>query len=177
MSSNNNILIALQAVNKTTNVFNKVSAQMNKVSNLSVTLNNSISNIFYGIGAWKLFSNSLRVAKDFISQTTQEFANLADSADMAGISSAANLDSLVKALDLVGVKGVSIDKVANAFSRMTKATGATDMSGFFRTLNSISQLNTEQERLNELIRIFGKEEGTSFNVITRGGIRSVIVTF
>ena len=69
MSSNNNILIVLQAVNKTTNVFNKVSAQMNKISNLSVTLNNSISNIFYGIGAWKLFSNSLRMAKDFADKT------------------------------------------------------------------------------------------------------------
>lgn len=116
MSSNNNILIALQAVNKTTNVFNKVSAQMNKISNLSVTLNNSISNIFYGIGAWKLFSNNLRVAKDFISQTTQEFANLADSAALAGESSPSNLYALTKSLDLLDIKNVSINTLTKSMS-------------------------------------------------------------
>lgn len=173
MSTQNNIIIAVQAVNKTTNILNQVNSQINKISSSFGKFNNAVGNVFSGIATWKILSNSLRVAKDFIVQTTQEFANLADSADMAGISSAANLDSLVKALDLVGVKGVSIDKVANAFSRMTKATGATDMPGFFSTLNSISQLNTEQERLNELIRIFGKDAGASFAVITRGGSSSV----
>lgn len=177
MSSNNSILIALQAVNKTTNVFNKVSAQMNKVSNLSVTLNNSISNIFYGIGAWKLFSNSLRVAKDFISQTTQEFANLADSAALAGESSPSNLYAFTKSLDLLDIKNVSIDTLTKSMSRMTKATGEIGVEGFIKTLASISQIENEQQRLNETMRIFDKEAGTSFNVITRGGIRSVIVTF
>lgn len=116
MSSNTNILITLQAVNKTTNVFNKVSAQMNKISNLSVTLNNSISNIFNGIAAWKLFSNSLRVAKDFISQTTQEFADLANSAALAGESSPSNLYAFTKFLDLLGIKNVSIDTLTKSMS-------------------------------------------------------------
>ena len=173
MSTQNNIVIALQAVNKTTNIFNQVDKQMNKLSKSFGDFNSKVNDVFGKFISWKVLQQSFRVASDFIRETTQEFANLADSADMAGISSAANLDSLVKALDLVGVKGISVDKVANAFSRMTKATGATDMPGFFSTLNSISQLNTEQERLNELIRIFGKDAGASFAVITRGGSSSV----
>ena len=117
------------------------------------------------------------MAKDFISQTTQEFADLADSAALAGESSPSYLYALTKSLDLLGIKNVSIDTLTKSMSRMTKTTGEIGVEGFIKTLASISKIENEQQRLNVTMRIFDKKAGASFNVITRGGIRSVIVTF
>lgn len=116
MSSNNNILVALQAVNKTTNILNQVNSQINKISSSFGKFNNAVGNVFSGIATWKIFSNSLRVAKDFISQTTQEFTNLADSAALAGESSPSNLYALTKSLDLLDIKNVSIDTLTKSMS-------------------------------------------------------------
>lgn len=166
----NNINISVNAVNRTSKTFNEISQ---KVNNTFTQIRTSTRSVFGGMALFNILKGSLQTLTHFVQGTMKEFADLADSAALAGESSPSYLYALTKSLDLLGIKNVSIDTLTKSMSRMTKATGQIGVKGFIKTLAAISKIDNEQQRLNETMRIFGKEAGASFNVITRGGIRSV----
>lgn len=163
----NEIILKLKAVDKTGKVFSELAKNTEKISKKTSSLN--FGNILKGVNYALIAKKATSALIDTISNATSYYANLADSALQANISSAASLDGLAKSLDFLGIKGVSIDNITKSFSKMTQTTGSTDISGFISELQKISKLTTEQERLSEAVRIFGKEAGTSFAVIARGG--------
>lgn len=80
---------------------------------------------------------------------------LSDTAMRAG-ASAKDLTQLSTALDVIGIKGASVDELATAFQRMTKTTGETGTAGFEKVIGDLAQLSTEQERAAAAQKVFGR---------------------
>lgn len=98
----------------------------------------------------------------------RSFSTLSDRAAQAGTTSD-ELDRLTTALSIGGAKNANIDTVADAFARMTKATGRTGMEGFRETLATIAAIGDEAGRVQELSRVFGRAFGPSLAAFVRQG--------
>lgn len=85
----------------------------------------------------------------------KELGKLSDVAQAAG-ASVKDLTQLSGAFDVLGIKGGSVEELASAFQRMTKTTGETGTEGFYKIVEQISQLPTQQERATEAMRVFGR---------------------
>lgn len=97
-----------------------------------------------------------------------ELGTISDRAQQMQVS-AEYLQQLNGALGEVGVKNVSIDALTDAFDRMQKATGKVGAAGFDSVMQSLAGMSNEQERVNELGRIFGKTMGPSLAPLLRQG--------
>jgi hypothetical protein len=91
-----------------------------------------------------------------------------DSAQQMGVS-AEYAQKLAGALDQVGIKGVDMDSLAGAFSKMTKETGAAGAKGFEETLATIAAIGDEQGRVEALAKTFGKSLGANLAPLVRQG--------
>lgn len=89
-------------------------------------------------------------------------------------SSAVDVQKLTGALDKVGIVGVNVDSLAKAFGKMTKETGAVGVRGFRGVMQSIAGMGSEQERVNELVRVFGREMGEKFAPMVRQGPQAFV---
>ena len=89
-------------------------------------------------------------------------------------SSAVDVQKLTGALDMVGIVGVNVDAMAKAFGKMAKETGAVGVRGFRGVMQSIAGMGSEQERVNELVRVFGREMGEKFAPMVRQGPQAFI---
>ena len=85
----------------------------------------------------------------------KSLGELSDTAMRAG-ASAKDLTQLSTALDVIGIKGASVDELATAFQRMTKITGDTGTAGFEKVIGDLAQLSTEQERAAAAQKVFGR---------------------
>lgn len=103
-----------------------------------------------------------------IRRTAAELSALTDRAAQAG-TTATNLTQLNAALSMLGAKNVSIDTLSDAFSRMTKATGRVGAEGFRETLEEISRLGSEEERVKALAETFGRSFGPGLAALVRQG--------
>jgi len=76
---------------------------------------------------------------------------------------------LASALDTVGIKGATMDTLADAFAKMTKETGAVGVKGFEDTLAAIAAIGDEQGRVQALATTFGRALGGNLAPLVRKG--------
>lgn len=103
-----------------------------------------------------------------IRSTASALSALSDRAAQAGVSSE-QLQKFSSGLSLLGAKNATIDTLSDAFSRMTKATGRVGAAGFRETLEEISKLGSEEERVKALADTFGRSFGPGLAAIVRQG--------
>ena len=102
--------------------------------------------------------------------TVNKLGTLSDVAQAAGAGTE-ELTKLGAALNMIGVKANTPEKLATAFQRMTKATGEVGVEGFYRVLKVVSQLPTKQERATAALQVFGRA-GLSFMPVIERAARS-----
>jgi hypothetical protein len=93
---------------------------------------------------------------------------ISDRAQQMGVT-ADYAQKLAGALDQVGIKGVSLDVLADTFSKMTKETGATGAKGFEETLAAIASIGDEGGRVEALAKTFGRSLGPNLAPLVRQG--------
>ena len=84
-----------------------------------------------------------------------ELGHLSDVAQKAGLS----VDELTKtatAFDQLGIQGMNVELIAQAFKYMEKTTGRQGMSGFYETLREIGKIPDASKRAEEAMRIFSR---------------------
>ena len=161
-TASSSILFTLNGVDKTAGAFNSVQkraqAAMSKLRGIATAagLGLSFGAIAYG-------------AK----RAVDSLGELSDQAQRMS-SSAVDVQKLTGALDKVGIVGVNVDALAKAFGKMTKETGAVGVRGFRDVMQSIAGMGSEQERVNELVRVFGREMGEKFAPMVRQGPQAFI---
>ena len=150
------IKLKVSAVDATARVFKRVAS-----SAMSVTKKISKWGSILSGGAFALAAKSL--------------GELSDTAMRAG-ASAKDLTQLSTALNVIGIKGASVDELATAFQRMTKATGETGTAGFEKVIGDLAQLSTEQERAAAAQKVFGRT-GLNFlpliDMAAKDGVESI----
>ncbi len=161
-TASSSILFSLNGVDKTAGAFNSVQKRaqsaMSKLRGVAMAagLGVSFGAIAYG-------------AK----RAVDALGELSDQAQRMS-SSAVDVQKLTGALDKVGIVGVNVDALAKAFGKMTKETGAVGVRGFRDVMQSIAGMGSEQERVNELVRVFGREMGEKFAPMVRQGPQAFI---
>ena len=93
---------------------------------------------------------------------------LTDRAADAGTSAPA-LQTLVGAMQQLGVRGASLDTVSRAMQNMARTTGEVGAEGFAKVLGQASRMSSEAERLDFLSKAFGRTQGAVFASIIREG--------
>lgn len=161
-TASSSILFSLNGVDKTAGAFNSVQKRaqsaMSKLRGVAMAagLGLSFGAIAYG-------------AK----RAVDSLGELSDQAQRMS-SSAVDVQKLTGALDKVGIVGVNVDAMAKAFGKMAKETGAVGVRGFRDVMQSIAGMGSEQERVNELVRVFGREMGEKFSPMVRQGPQAFI---
>ena len=161
-TASSSILFSLHGVDKTAGAFDSVQKRaksaMSKLRGVAMAagLGLSFGAIAYG-------------AK----RAVDALGELSDQAQRMS-SSAVDVQKLTGALDKVGIVGVNVDAMAKAFGKMAKETGAVGVRGFRGVMQSIAGMGSEQERVNELVRVFGREMGEKFAPMVRQGPQAFI---
>jgi len=44
-------------------------------------------------------------------------------------------------MSILGIKGMGVEQMADAFAKMEKSTGRTGMSGFYQTIEELGKIN------------------------------------
>lgn len=101
-------------------------------------------------------------------KAVDEMGTISDRAQQMGISSD-YVQKLAGALNQVGIKGASMDALADAFGKMTKETGAVGAKGFEDTLAAIASIGDEQGRVEALAKTFGRSFGANLAPLVRQG--------
>lgn len=103
-----------------------------------------------------------------IRQTANALSALSDRAAQAGVSSE-QLQKFSSGLAMLGAKNANVETLSEAFSRMTKATGRVGAAGFRETLEEISKLGSEEERVKALAETLGRSFGPGLAALVRQG--------
>lgn len=140
-SKNTQITLRVAAVDATARVFKDVQA--------------SASSTLKSIARWAATLGGAYLSVKGVYNAVKELGKLSDVAQAAG-ASVNELTQLSRALDVIGIKGSGVDELAAAFQRMVKTTGETGAEGFYKIIEQISQLPTQQERATEAMRVFGR---------------------
>lgn len=90
------------------------------------------------------------------------FANGVDTlgrmSDVA-MKASTSVDELTKAstgLSILGIQGMSIDKIAQSFAMMAKNTGKTGLSGFYEVIGEIGKISDVSKRSEVAMKVFGR---------------------
>jgi hypothetical protein len=161
-TASSSILFSLNGVDKTAGAFNSVQKRaqsaMSKLRGVAMAAGLGLSFGAIAYGAKK--------AVDAMGELTDHAQRMSSSVE--------DVQKLTGALDMVGVVGVNVDALAKAFERMSKETGAVGVRGFRDVMQSIAGMGSEQERVNELVRVFGREMGAKFAPMVRQGPQAFI---
>lgn len=153
------LTLKVAAIDATARVFERVASSAMSVTK-SIAKWGSVAAVAAG-GAFALAAKSL--------------GELSDTAMRAG-ASAKDLTQLSTALNVIGIKGASVDELATAFQRMTKETGEMGTAGFGKVIGKLSQLSTEQERAAAAQKVFGRT-GLNFlpliDMAAKDGVESI----
>lgn len=103
----------------------------------------------------------------------REMSALTDRADDIG-AAAGDLQRLVSVMQQIGARGANIETVSRAMQRMTRETGEVGIEGFARVLGTAAQLGTEAERVDFLMKAFGRNQGLVFAKMIRDGDAGVL---
>lgn len=103
----------------------------------------------------------------------REMSTLTDRADDVG-ASASDLQRLVSVMQQIGTRGANIETVSRAMQRMTRETGEVGIEGFARVLGTAAKLGDEAERVDFLMKAFGRNQGLVFAKMIRDGDAGVI---
>lgn len=107
------------------------------------------------------------------SSAFREMSALTDRADDIG-AAAGDLQRLVSVMQQIGARGANIETVSRAMQRMTRETGEVGIEGFARVLGTAAQLGTEAERVDFLMKAFGRNQGLVFAKMIRDGDAGVL---
>lgn len=158
-NKNTQITLRVAAVDATARVFKSVAS-----SAMSVTASIAKWGVDAAVDAIRAFASAAK-----------SLSELSDTAMRAG-ASAKDLTQLSTALNVIGIKGASVDELATAFQRMTKATDETGTAGFEKVIGKLSQLSTEQERAVAAQKVFGRT-GLNFlpliDMAAKDGVESI----
>ena len=113
------------------------------------------------------FSMTLGPLVSRVKSFVAEMHRLTDLAAETG-SKAADVRLLAQSFDELGIRGGSLENIANLLGRMAKTTGETGVDGFRRQMKAIAALGTEQERVTELMRVFGRTGATLAPLLRSG---------
>ena len=163
------IAVTIGAVDQTAAVFQgaagRVSAFKSQVAGIGASFKSlALAALpFVGIiGAIKSAASAFR-----------EMSTLTDRADDVG-SSASDLQRLVSVMQQIGARGANIETVSRAMQRMTRETGEVGIEGFARVLGTAAKLGDEAERVDFLMKAFGRNQGLVFAKMIRDGDAGVI---
>ena len=161
-TASSSILFSLNGVDKTAGAFNSVQKRaqsaMSKLRGVAMAAGLGLSFGAIAYGAKRAVD-----ALGLLSDQAQRMS-----------SSAVDVQKLTGALDKVGIVGVNVDAMAKAFGKMAKETGAVGVRGFRGVMQSIAGMGSEQERVNELVRVFGREMGEKFAPMVRQGPQAFV---
>ena len=96
-----------------------------------------------------------------------EMHELSDRAAEAGVR-ASDIQRLAGAFDELGVKHADLESVTKLFNNLARNSGSSGLEGFKEQMSAIAGIADRQERVNELVRIFGKE-GARLEFLVRSG--------
>ena len=151
------IMLGITGQDKTGDAFASVAARASKAGS---ALKRNLGLITAGLG----IAGVAYAAK----KAVDEMGTISDRAQQMGVT-ADYAQKLAGALDQVGIKGVSLDSLADTFSKMTKETGATGAKGFEDTLASIAAIGDEGGRVEALAKVFGRSLGPNLAPLVRQG--------
>lgn len=161
-TASSSILFSLNGVDKTAGAFNSVQKRaqsaMSKLRGVAMAAGLGISFGAIAYGA---------------KRAVDALGELSDQAQRMS-STSVDVQKLTGALDMVGIVGVNVDALAKAFGKMSKETGAVGVRGFRGVMQSIAGMGSEQERVNELVRVFGREMGEKFSPMVRQGPQAFV---
>ncbi len=103
----------------------------------------------------------------------REMSTLTDRAADVG-SSAGDLQRLVSVMQQIGARGANIETVSRAMQRMTRETGEVGIEGFAKVLGTAAKLGDEGERVDFLMKAFGRNQGLVFAKMIRDGDAGVV---
>lgn len=103
-----------------------------------------------------------------VAAAANSLSTLTDRAAQAG-TTADELQRLTTALGAAGAKGANLETISQGLARMTQATGRTGFEGLKQTLEEISRIGDEGERIRELSRVFGRAFGPGLAAFVRNG--------
>lgn len=102
----------------------------------------------------------------------KSLGRLSDVAMQSG-TSAEEITKLSTALNVLGIKSQTPEQLATAFQKMAKSIGETGMGGFKRTIQSIAELATVEERSSAAMAVFGRS-GLDFMPLIEAAARNGI---
>lgn len=103
-----------------------------------------------------------------VAAAANSLSTLTDRAAQAG-TTADELQRLTTALGVAGAKGANLETISQGLARMTQATGRTGFEGLKQTLEEISRIGDEGERIRKLSRVFGRAFGPGLAAFVRNG--------
>ena len=113
-----------------------------------------------GAGIKNMLGGALAAAGAYLGASTfisgiKDLGALSDTAQKASVS----VDELTKAstaMSILGIKGMGVEQMADAFAKMEKSTGRTGMSGFYQTIEELGKINDASQRAALSMEVFGR---------------------
>ena len=160
----NGISITIGAVDATAAAFRSAASRAN-------TFKANVSGVG---GALKAFGLAVAPIAAVAATLRSAVANIREMSKLSDLAADANMatpmiQKLSGALAELGVKGASPEMVAHAMQFMTRATGEVGVEGFAKVLGQASRMGDEAERLDFLVKAFGRNQGAAFAAIVRDG--------
>lgn len=113
-----------------------------------------------GINIRKMLGGALVAAGGYLG--VKAFAGGVDTlgrmSDVA-MKASTGVDELTKAsaaLSVLGIQGMGIDRIAQAFAMMAKNTGRTGLAGFYETINELGKISDIGKRSEAAMKVFGR---------------------
>lgn len=113
-----------------------------------------------GINIRRMLGGAIAAASGYLG--VKAFANGVDTlgrmSDVA-MKASTSVDELTKAstaLGILGIQGMGIDRIAQAFALMAKNTGRTGLSGFYETVGELGKISDISKRTEAAMKVFGK---------------------
>ncbi len=145
-------------------VWREMDSWLGKLKKSLPSVTTAILGIRYG---FQSLASIVSFATGPISRFSAQMHELSDRASEAGVK-ASDIQRLAGAFDELGVKHADLESVTKLFNNLAKNAGASGLDGFKQQMAAISGIADRQERVNELMRIFGKE-GARLEFLVRSG--------
>lgn len=136
--------IKIKANDQTAGAFSSIS---NRASAAGSSIKNMLGGALAAAGAYL-------GASAFVSGV-KNLGALSDTAQKASIS-VDDLTQASTAMSVLGIKGMGVEQLADAFAKMQKTTGRTGMDGFYKTIEELGRINDASERASLAMEVFGR---------------------
>ena len=113
-----------------------------------------------GLNIKKMLGGALAAAAGYLGvrAVINGIDTLGRMSDMA-MKASTSVDELTQAstaLNILGIQGMGIDRLAQAFALMAKNTGKTGLSGFYEMIGELGKIQDVSKRTEAAMKVFGK---------------------